>query len=110
MTTCACVNVNVWFACNTLSSQDSNKPCKRKDTRDDRAGAKVAFMEDDSGEYERNVDALKEESKLEKPNSKTVHHLMKATCWILILTKFHCLFTCTSMLHLYRRPQAMDLE
>ena len=79
MTTCACVNVNVWFACNTLASQDSNKPCKRKDTRDDRAGAKVAFTEDDSGEYERNVDALKEESKLEKPNSKTVRHLMKAT-------------------------------
>ena len=76
MTTCACENVNVWFACNALASQDSNKPCKRKDTRDDRAGAKV---EDDSGEYERNVDALKEESKLEKSNSKTVHHLMKAT-------------------------------
>ena len=116
MTTWACVNVNVWFACNTLASQDSNKPCKRKDTTDDRAGAEVAFMEDDSGEYERNVDALKEESKLEKPNSKTVRHLMKATfqgvnMWNSdILIKFHCLFTCTSMLHLYGRPQAMDLE
>ena len=32
-----------------------------------------------SGEYERNVDALKEECKLKKPNSKTVCHLMKAT-------------------------------
>ena len=52
--------------------QDSNKLCKRKDTRDDRAGGKVAFTKDDSGEYERNVDALKEESEVSKPNSKTV--------------------------------------
>lgn len=96
--------------------QPAKKPSKQKDLRDDRAGS-LMHSTGDSREYEGNLQALEEESRKEKPASKEVRQLMKATfhgLFVFSLTTntdeeieydgLYVLLSCT----MYRRPEAVD--
>ena len=65
--------------CVTLAlSKDGRKPCKKRDSRNDRPGSNIAFKGDD-GDYERSLTTLESECTQDNPSAKSVRRLMKAT-------------------------------